>query len=88
MEKTLSVAVDIVNNSKIYTTKAFEQGNEARNILEYALSDRASADRSIVAERLAAGQTLDEASAEFCTDAYFDAWYEEILNQLLVFGSK
>ncbi|MDE6606525.1 MAG: extracellular solute-binding protein [Lachnospiraceae bacterium] len=88
MEKTLSVAVDMINNSKVYTTKAFEEGTEARNILEYALSDRAVQDRSIVEERLAAGQTLDEAAAEFCTDEYFAAWYEDTWNRLQVFESR
>lgn len=88
MEKTLSAAVDMVNNSKVYTTKAFEEGTEARSILEYALSDRAAEDRSVVEERLAAGQTLEEAAAEFCTDAYFDAWYEDTLHQLQAFESK
>lgn len=88
MEKTLSVAVDMVSNSKIYTTKAFEEGTEARSILEYALSDRAAQDRGIVEERLAAGQTLDEAAAEFCTDEYFEAWYEDTWNRLSVFENR
>ena len=88
MEKTLSVAVDMVNNCKVYTTRAFEEGTEARSILEYALSDKAVEDRSIVEERLAAGQTMEEAVAEFCKDAYFDEWYETVLNQLQAFESK
>jgi len=88
MEKTLSVAVDMVNNSKVYTTKAFEEGTEARSILEYALSDRAAEDRGIVEERLALGQTLEEAAAEFCTDEYFEAWYKDTRNRLQVFESR
>lgn len=88
MEKTLSVAVDMVNNCKVYTTRAFEEGTEARSILEYALSDKAAEDRGIVEERLAAGQSMEEAVAEFCTDAYFDEWYETVLNQLQAFESK
>ncbi len=88
MEKTLSVAVDMVNHNQLYTTKAFEDGTKARSILEYALSDLAAQDRGIVKERLAAGQTLEEASAEFCTDTYFDAWYEDTLKQLQAFAYK
>ena len=88
MEKTLPVAVDMVNENRPYTTKAFEQGTKARNVLEYALSDRAAEDRAIVRERLAAGQSLEEACAEFCTDACFDAWYEETLARLQEFESK
>ncbi|MCM1252738.1 MAG: extracellular solute-binding protein [Clostridium sp.] len=88
MEKILPVAVDMVNNNVTYTTKAFESGTQARNILEYAMSDIAAQDRAVVAEKLAAGQTLEEASAEFCTDAYFDAWYEETLQKLQAFEGK
>ena len=88
MEKVLPVAVDMVNNNQTYTTKAFEGGTKARNILEYAMSDLAAQDRAVVAERLSAGQSLEEAAAEFCTDAYFDAWYEETLGRLQAFEGK
>lgn len=85
MEKTLSVAVDMVNQNELYTTKAFQDGASARNVLEYAMSDRASEDRNTVVERLRAGQSLEEATAEFCSDAYFDSWYEETLAKLHAF---
>ncbi|MDE5597983.1 MAG: lipoprotein [Lachnospiraceae bacterium] len=88
MEKVLPVAVDMVNNNQTYTTKAFEGGTQARNVLEYAMSDLAAQDRAVVAERLSAGQSLEEAAAEFCTDAYFDAWYEETLGRLQAFEGK
>lgn len=82
MEKTLPVAVDMITQNQPYTTKAFEEGTKARNILEYSMSDLAAQDRAIVVERIAAGQTLEDAVAEFCTDDYFNAWYEETLEQL------
>lgn len=88
MERTLPVAVDTVNGNQTYTTKAFEEGTKARNVLEYAMSDLAAQDRAVVVERLAAGQSLEEASAEFCTDAHFDAWYEETLGRLQAFESQ
>ena len=88
MEKTLPVAVDTVNENTTYTTRAFEEGTKARNILEYALSDKAAADRITVTERMAGGQSLEDAVAEFCTDEYFDAWYEETLERLLAFENK
>lgn len=88
MEKTLSVAVDMVNNNRPYTTKAFEEGTAARNILEYAMGDKAAEDRKLVEERLAAGQSLEEATAEFCTDAYFDSWYEATLERLQAFEGR
>lgn len=88
MEKTLSVGVDTVNENQLYSTKAFEGGTEARSVLEYAMSDRASADREVVVERLNEGQSLEEAIADFSSDAYFDAWYQATLEQLQAFESR
>lgn len=82
MEKTLSAAVDMVNSNELYTTRAFQEGTAARSILEYAMSDRALEDRKIVEEQLSNGKSLEEATEEFCSDAYFDAWYEETLSKL------
>lgn len=88
MEKTLSVGVDTVNGNQLYSTKAFEGATEARSVLEYAMSDRASADREVVVERLKEGQSLEEAIADFSSDAYFDAWYQDTLEQLQAFESR
>ncbi len=82
MEKTLSVAVDTVNDNQLYLTKPFSGGTEARNILEYSMSDLATADRETVVARLAEGKSLEEAVADFVSDEYFDAWYENTLKQL------
>lgn len=88
MEKTLAVGVDMVNENQLYTTKAFEGGTEARSILEYAMSDAAAADREVVVQRLQEGQSLEEAIADFSSDAYFDAWYQDTLEQLQAFESR
>lgn len=82
MEQILTAAVDTVNDNTMYTPKAFAGGTEARAILEYAMSDLAVADRAVVAERLAAGQSLETAVAEFVTDAHFEAWYQDTLARL------
>ena len=82
MKKVLTVGVDTVNSNELYTTKAFENGGKARNILEYAMSDKAVADREIVVQRMAQGLRLEESVAEFELDDNFDAWYEETLQRL------
>ena len=43
MEAILTVGVDTVNNSTLYTTKAFKGGLGARNVLQYSMSDLATA---------------------------------------------
>ncbi|MDE7199228.1 MAG: extracellular solute-binding protein [Lachnospiraceae bacterium] len=85
MLKTLNVGVDMVNSNEMYTTRAFEGGTRARNILEYSLSDKAAADREIVVGRMAQGLSMEESVAEFESDDNFDAWYEETLQNLQAF---
>ena len=78
MENILTNAVQSIKNDTFYTTRAFAGANDARNVLEYSMSDLATADRETVVERVAAGQSAADAEAEFLTDAYFDAWYQDI----------
>lgn len=82
MEQILTGAVQTVENNKLYTPRAFEDGNSARKVLEYGLSDLAEADRETVTQRMDAGQSAAEAEAEFLTDAYFEAWYQDTCRQL------
>ena len=74
MQQTLAVAV--------YTPYAFAGGSSARKVLEYGLSDLAAADRETVVQRIAEGQSAAEAEAEFLTDEYFEAWYQDICAKL------
>ena len=50
MDAVLTEAVETVNNNELYTTPAFEGGQDARSVLEYAMSDIADADRQTVQE--------------------------------------
>lgn len=82
MQQTLAVAVDTVNGNRLYTPHAFAGGSGARKVLEYGLSDLAAADRETVVQRIAEGQSAAEAEAEFLTDEYFEAWYQDICAKL------
>ena len=82
MDKVLTKAVETVNNNELYTTPAFEGGQDARSVLEYSMSDLADADRKAVQERIDAGQTMEAATEEFLTGEYFDRWYEDTLTKL------
>ena len=46
------------------------------------MSDQASAALFIVRDRMEQGQTLGEAAADFLTDDYFEAWYQNTLSTL------
>lgn len=82
MKEILSTAIDTVNSCELYTMPAFTGAKDARSILESCMSDRASADRRTVEERLAAGQSAADAEAEFLTDGCFENWYNETLEKL------
>lgn len=82
MQQTLAVAVDTVNGNRLYTPHAFAGGSSARKVLEYGLSDLAAADRETVVQRIAEGRRAAEAEAEFLTDEYFEAWYQDICAKL------
>lgn len=82
MENVLTEAVEAVNTNEMYTTKAFEGGTDARSKLGYSMIDLATADRATVEERLAAGESVEEAEAGFLTDEYFEAWYQSLCDAL------
>ena len=84
--RTLELSLDAVENDALYTTHAFPNGSTARNKLQYAMEDIAAADRATVEERIAAGQTPEEAEAEFLTDEYFEQWFETTRTTLEAFA--
>ena len=51
-------------------------------LLEYSMSDLASADRAAVEEQIAAGVSAAEAEALYLTDEYFENWYQSLCAKL------
>lgn len=82
MDAVLTEAVETINNNELYTTPSFKGSQDSRSILEYAMSDIADSDRQTVEERISEGQNMEEATAEFVSDDYFESWYEETLAKL------
>lgn len=82
MEEILTKSVDEINNNNLYYMHAFENGNDARTVLQEAFEDVAQQDRATVEERLAEGQSAQEAEAEFLSDDYFENWYQNVLSEL------
>lgn len=82
MKDVLANAIDAVENHELYTPKPFAGGTDARKVLEYSMSDLASADRAAVEEQLAAGVSAAEAEALYLTDEYFENWYQSLSTKL------
>lgn len=81
----LTVSFDTVTSNELYTTGAFAGYKDARQVLEYALSDQAANDRTIVEDRIAQGMSAKDAEAEFLSDDAFESWYQTTLNRLQAF---
>lgn len=82
----LTLIIDSKEPALLYTSKAFENGFDARKVLEYNLADKAKEDREAVKSALARGENLEAASAPYTDDACFEEWYEgfsEALTQIV-----
>lgn len=79
---TIHNGIDTVNNYELYTSKAFENGNTARNIVGASLPNKAALDRSAVAAAMEEGMGRDEALAPYLSDENFTAWLESLRQEL------
>lgn len=73
----LSAIFGELEDMTLYTNKSFPNGSAARKVLEYHLADRAAEDREAVAAAVAGGESLEQASASYVSDAAFERWYED-----------
>ena len=81
-QKVVEVSIDTVKENAMYSPKAFKQGTTARFYLQSMMSDKATEDRQVVETNLKNGQDLDQATASFTSDEYFEHWYQETKTQL------
>lgn len=78
----LSAIFGEMEDMTLYTNKSFENGSAARKVLEYHLADRAAEDRAAVAAAVAGGESVEQAAADYVTDAAFKAWYQDFCGAL------
>ena len=78
----LSAIFGEMEDMTLYTNKSFENGSAARKVLEHHLADRAAEDRAAVAAAVAAGESVEQAAADYVTDAAFKAWYQDFCGAL------
>ncbi len=82
LQLSLPVAVGMVQNYTLYTTQGFENGNDARNVLEKSMQQKADEDLKKVQAAVAGGQSQKQAADSFCTDENFDSWYDSFCQQV------
>lgn len=84
----LTNILDSYDSISFYATQTFDNGCQARKVLDCNLSDKAKADRASVVASLEAGESLEEAVAPFTSDAAFDAWYDSFMQALRAAANK
>lgn len=82
VKQTLKASFQTISQNYMYTQPPFQNGLSARNVLETTMVDWAKKDRKIVQKNLESGMTLEQAARQFCTDEYFEKWYEDTKSQL------
>lgn len=82
LQNIITTALDVVKENRMYTTKAFEQGTDARNVLEHSMQDKANADRSAVLAQMQSGVARKDAVAPYETEENFETWYQQAKAQL------
>lgn len=70
------------DNTKFYTTKSFDNGYNARNVLEFNLSDRAKEDKEAIDEAVKGGASRAEEIKKYTSDEAFDSWYKQFCDAL------
>lgn len=86
LKKCLDIGLKVVGDYELYTTKPFEYGNEAREVLNSSMQLKAQEDRALVEEAIAGGKTREEAVEPFAADENFEQWYGDTYNKLKAFG--
>lgn len=71
---TLPVAMQQIETYNLYTSKAFKNGIQVRNILTTTLIDKAKLDREAVDRQMVQGKSKDEAVMQYSTDDHFNQW--------------
>ena len=86
VRSSLDIGVTMTQDYTFYTSKAFKNGFDARNIVEYSMMDQANADLEQIQNLMSQGSSRADAVARYNTDENFENWlnsFETALNQAI-----
>ena len=84
VQDALTVSVSVVNDYDLHYEKAFPGSAEVREVMEYSLSDRASADRMEILALVKSGTSMEEAVSQYATDQNLQDWYQGFVSEVRV----
>ncbi len=79
---SLALCATTFAGQETYATKPFAGSKQARYLLGDLFEQTAETDRAAVLDAIAAGATREEAVAPYVTDAYFDAFFAGLCQQV------
>lgn len=82
LKDIVSVSMDQVQHSTLYSGKTFTNSYEVRQYLENSIRDKASEDQEKVLEAVKEGKTRAEALKSYLSDQNFNAWYENMNKEI------
>lgn len=77
IRETIEIAIKQVSNSTLFVSVGFENGVEARNVLNTAMVNWAVSDREAIEQRIVHGEDREAVLSEYLSDAHFQEWYQE-----------
>lgn len=75
---TILAAFDEINHYTLYSNKGFENGNDARYILNTSMINLAVSDTQKIEESVDKGASRDEVLKTYLSEEYFESWYQEL----------
>lgn len=78
----LKNTLDNFDKTKFYTTKTFKNGYSMRKVLDYNLSDQATADKAAIDKAIKAGASRESVLKQYTSDKNFETWYQGFCSAL------
>lgn len=82
VQDALWVSIDEADEYEMYYEPAFPGSSDAREVMEYSLSNRAKADRAQILSLTEGGMPLSQAAAQYVTDQNFESWYQGFIEEV------
>ncbi len=80
--ENLMIGLYTANRYRLYTTKPFQGGDKAREVLQNSMSVKAKEDYEKVNILMNQGISRENAVSDYTTDEKFDLWYQDTKKQL------
>jgi multiple sugar transport system substrate-binding protein len=80
--ENLMIGLYTANRYRLYTTKPFQGGDKAREVLQNSMSVKAKEDYEKVNILMNQGISRENAVSDYTTNENFDLWYQDTKKQL------